>query len=305
MKKVKVWIEAMRLRTLPVSIAGVLAGLAMAIMLPAEKSFSLCTAVLCVVFAVLAQVASNFANEYYDYVGGLDRRGREGPRRGVTEGDISPRAMLLATWGTLAAACLVGLAIAWIGGWWLIAVGVFVAVGVFAYSAGPYPLSHHGLGEIAVVVFYGIIPVNFTYYVVTGTFAAETLWTSIAFGLMGANVLIVNNYRDYDDDRAVKKRTLAVLAGRRFSAYLYLINGVLAFFIMEGIFARWQASFSASTSVAAAWITRIPFFYICLHIILFSMLTRREGARLNPFLGMTAMLMAAFALAALILLVCS
>ena len=107
MKKVKVWIEAMRLRTLPVSIAGVLAGLAMAIMLPTEKTLSLCTAVLCVVFAVLAQVASNFANEYYDYVGGLDRRGREGPRRGVTEGDISPRAMLLATWGTLAAACFV------------------------------------------------------------------------------------------------------------------------------------------------------------------------------------------------------
>ena len=295
----------MRLRTLPVSIAGVLAGLAMAIMLPTEKTFSLGTAVLCVVFAVLAQVASNFANEYYDYVGGLDRRGREGPRRGVTEGDISPRAMLLATWGTLAAACFVGLAIAWIGGWWLIAVGVFVAVGVFAYSAGPYPLSHHGLGEIAVVVFYGIVPVNFTYYVVTGTFAAEMLWASIAFGLMGANVLIVNNYRDYDDDRAVKKRTLAVLAGRRFSAYLYLINGVLAFFIMEGIFARWQASVTAGTSVAAVWLTRIPFFYICLHIILFSMLTRREGARLNPLLGMTAMLMAAFSLAALILLVCS
>ena len=302
MRKIIIWIEAMRLRTLPVSLAGVMAGVAMALMYPGPRQFSLITAILCVTFALLAQIASNFANEYFDYVGGIDRRGREGPRRGVTEGDITPRAMLIATWSALALAGCAGLGIAWIGGWWLIAVGICVAVGVFAYSAGPYPLSHHALGEIAVVVFYGILPVTFTHYVLTGRFAVEALWTSIAFGLMGANVLIVNNYRDRDDDRAVKKRTLAVVAGRRFCAYLYLINGVLAFFIMTGILSCWTSA-NSTNATSAVWLARTPYFYILLHILLFSLLTRREGARLTTLLGMTASLMAAFALAILILLV--
>ena len=97
----KRWIEAMRLRTLPVSVAGVLAGVACAII---GGSFSAVPAVLCLLFAALAQIASNFGNEYYDYVNGLDRKGREGFRRGVTEGDISPTAMKVATFATLAVA---------------------------------------------------------------------------------------------------------------------------------------------------------------------------------------------------------
>ena len=207
MTRISPWIEAMRLRTLPVSVAGVLAGAAMAV---AYGKFSLCVAIACFVFAVLAQIASNFANEYYDFVGGLDRRGREGPRRGVTEGDITPRAMIIATLVTLAVACCVGLYIAFVGGWWLIAVGIAVAIGVFAYSAGPYPLSHHALGEVAVLVFFGIVPVYFTFYVMADQMEWPVFAVSIAIGLMGANVLIVNNYRDYDDDKSVGKRTLAV-----------------------------------------------------------------------------------------------
>ena len=100
----KKWIEAMRLRTLPVSISGVLAGIACAMM---GIDFSLVPALLCLLFAILAQIASNFANEYYDFKKGVDRKGREGFRRGVTEGDISPAAMKYATFGTLAAAAVV------------------------------------------------------------------------------------------------------------------------------------------------------------------------------------------------------
>ena len=151
----------MRLRTLPVSLAGVILAIGFAI---AQGEYEMTPAWLCLVFALLAQIASNFANEYYDYKSGLDKKGRVGPRRGVTEGDITPQAMKIATYATLAAACVVGcLLINW-SGWWLIGVGVLIAIGVIAYSSGPYPLSRHGLGEVAVLFFFGVIPVNFTYY---------------------------------------------------------------------------------------------------------------------------------------------
>ena len=112
MNTLKPWIEAMRLRTLPVSTAGVITGTAYAVH---AGSFAWIPFTLCLLFALLAQIASNFANEYFDFAAGLDRPGREGPRRGVTEGDISPRAMLGATIGTLSLACLVGLALVPIG----------------------------------------------------------------------------------------------------------------------------------------------------------------------------------------------
>jgi len=217
--KINSWIEATRLRTIPVSIAGVLTSIGYAVY---DNRFYWLPAVLCLLFAVLAQVASNFANEYYDFKRGFDKVGREGPRRSVTEGDISPKAMKTATFVTLGVACLVGLSLIYWGGLWLIAVGVLIALGVLAYSTGPYPLSHHCLGEVAVIVFFGITPVNLTYYIQTGCWSSDVMMASIAIGLMGANVIIVNNYRDIEDDRAVGKKTLTVVTGLKFSRLLYL-----------------------------------------------------------------------------------
>ena len=152
----------MRLRTLPVSVAGVFVALGFNI---AGGSFSALPASLCLIFAILCQIASNFANEYYDYRAGRDHIGREGPRRGVTEGDISARAMKYATFGVLAMAAVVGLSLTCWGGLWLIWVGALIGLGALAYSAGPWPLSTHCLGEVAVIAFFGIVPVNLTYYV--------------------------------------------------------------------------------------------------------------------------------------------
>ena len=140
----------MRLRTLPVSLAGVVTAAAYAVVYAGASGVRWMPVTLCFIFALLCQIASNFANEYYDFRAGFDRRGREGPRRGVTEGDITPRSMKLATYLTLAAGCLTGVALTLWGGLWLIASGVVVVVGVVAYSAGPYPLSHHGLGEVEI-----------------------------------------------------------------------------------------------------------------------------------------------------------
>lgn len=223
------WIEAMRLRTLPVSVAGVVAGCACAV---SDGCFRPVPAALCLVFAVLAQIASNFANEYFDFKAGFDTQRRVGPRRGVSCGDISPRAMLLATVGTLALACVVGCSLIFFGGWWLLPVGVFIALGALAYSAGPYPLSRHCLGEVAVVIFFGIVPVNLTYYVQALVFTRPVLLCSIAMGLLGAMVIMCNNYRDIDEDRRTGKHTVATVIGHRGMAWLYLAAGAAAYALL-------------------------------------------------------------------------
>lgn len=275
------WIEAMRLRTLPVSLAGVLFASGICV---AMHTVCVAALVLCALFAVLAQIASNFANEYYDYRDGLDRVGREGPRRGVTEGDITPRSMKVATFLTLGLACMVGcVLVALYGALWMYAAGVLIALGAMAYSAGPWPLSRHGLGEVAVVVFFGIVPVSLTCMVCGVAPSLTILMAGIGMGCLGANVLLVNNYRDRDDDLMVGKHTLVVMAGRPMGAAMYLCNGfIAAVFTMR----LWMAT--------GSWGWTGPVIYLILHISIFSMMMRRTGRALNPLLGMTAMLMFLF-----------
>lgn len=284
--RISVWIEAMRLRTLPVAVASIFCAFAYACM---DGNANWLPGILCLVFAVLAQISSNFANEYYDAIGGLDKKGRVGPRRGVTEGDITPKAMKIATFAVLAAACVIGCSLIYWGGWWLIAVGIAVAVGVVTYSAGPYPLSHHGLGEVAVICFFGIIPVNMTYYLMCGTWSTEVALASLSMGLMGANVLILNNYRDVDDDRAVGKSTLCVKWGRKTMLIIYLLNGIVAVALM---ISTWQ-------QFRRAWYV-IPLAYLAINSRLCLEIKYRDGARLNPMLGATSLNMLGYALAFLL-----
>lgn len=281
-KKIKTWVEAVRVRTLPVSIAGVLSGAACAV---TTGQYQILPIILCLLFAILAQTASNFANEYYDFRAGFDKAGREGPRRGVTEGDITPSSMRTATFVTLGLACGVGCSLIYWGGWWLIAVGLLIAIGVMAYSTGPYPLSHHGLGEIAVMIFFGIIPVNFTCYLATGSFSTLSVISSVITGLMGTKVLLVNNYRDQPDDAAVGKRTLAVIFGTRFASLFYMFNGIVA--------AVLAFSYLPGCSYISAG-------YLVCHLFLYNFMRTHRGAVLNPILGMTACLMLLFSILQLV-----
>jgi len=275
--RVAVWIEAMRLRTLPASVSGVLAGVAVAMQ---RGHFDWLPALLCLLFALAAQVGSNFANEYYDFRDGLDKPGREGFRRGVTEGDISPLAMQRAMAMAFGIAALFGLSLIYWGGWWLILAGVFIFIGALSYSAGPFPLSRNAMGEIAVVVFYGLIPVSFTFYLQTGYFSGYDFLAGLAVGLLSANILIVNNYRDYDDDKEVGKLTTAVVFGRNAVAWAYLVNGLLAVGLTIGLW------------LAAGAITLIfPAIYLVGHFVLWAYLRQHSGHRLNPALGLTALLL--------------
>ncbi len=277
------WIEAMRLRTLPVSVAGVVMATGLCFL---TTMFDPVPLLLCLVFAVLAQIASNFANEYYDFKAGLDSPGREGPRRGVTEGDITPRAMLIATFATLSAACAVGLCLVNYGGWWLIIAGIVIALGVLAYSTGPYPLSHHALGEVSVLFFFGIIPVNLTFYTATLSIEPDVILASVSVGLMGANVLIVNNYRDAASDAAVGKNTIAVKFGRIFASRLYLFNGYIAVALMIPLWLMLSP---------VSWV--IPVIYLVLHTALWNSLNKLSGSALTPVLGKTAVIMLAYSIA--------
>lgn len=275
--RVKVWIEAMRLRTLPASLSGVIAGVAVAMQ---RGHFDWLPALLCLLFALAAQIGSNFANEYYDYRDGLDKPGREGFRRGVTEGDITPQAMHRATALAFAIAAAIGCSLIWWGGWWLILAGVFILIGALSYSAGPFPLSRNALGEIAVVVFYGLIPVGFTFYLQTGYFSYNDFLAGLAIGLLSANILIVNNYRDHDDDASVGKLTTAVVFGRNAVATAYLVNGFLAVLLTIGLWLD-----------AGKWCLVFPGLYLAGHISLWVYLRRHQGHELNRALGLTAMLM--------------
>ena len=280
-KKIKIWIECARLRTLPVSVAGVSMASGIAVL---YHRFEWLPALLCFAFAVLAQVVSNFANEYYDFLRGTDKKGRVGPRRGVTEGDITPGLLLRATIGTLAVACAVGCGLIPFGGWWLIPVGILIAVFAFAYSAGPYPLSYHGLGDVAVLVFFGLVTVNLTFYLQAGYFAPLTILASVTIGLMGVNVLLVNNYRDVDDDREAHKRTTVVIFGRKVASAAYLINGYVGISLLAPL---WFA--------APLWVLAVPALYLVLHTVTWNRLTHSDGAALNPLLGATARNMLIFA----------
>ena len=278
------WIEAMRLRTLPVSIAGVIAGTACAIL---SDSFKGIPALLCLTFAILAQIAANFANEYYDYKNGIDKKGRAGFRRSVTEGEIAPKAMKAATFITLGIAAAVGCALLIYGPWWLIIAGILIFCFALAYSAGPYPLSHHGLGDIAVIIFFGIVPVVLTWYLQTSSWDSVdiVIETSVAIGLLAANVLVVNNYRDMEDDASVGKCTTVVIFGRRIMSTVYLLSGFIGMLVMTPVWLDMAVAFRA-----------VPMIYLALHIRTWYCLRQSSGSAINPILGRTAINLLIFAL---------
>lgn len=284
MKQLKIWIEALRLRTLPVSLSGVVIAVALA---HYRGCLQWTPAVLCLLFALLAQIVSNLANEYYDYLRGADKKGRVGPRRGVTEGDIKPDTLKWVTVCTLVAACAVGCGLLFYGPWWLLVVGVVIALAALAYSAGPYPLSYHGLGEAAVFVFFGLVPVNLTYFIQSGAFDAIVVFASISIGLMGVNVLLVNNYRDMEDDIDAGKHTSVVIFGRKLAATAYLINGFVAVSILSPLWVR--------LTLFSSWLCLVPaVVYLGIHTSNWWKLCHSTGAALNPLLGATARAMLLF-----------
>lgn len=270
----KSWVEAARPKTLPASLSPVLLACVLAW---CEGAFRWIPAVLCFGVALLAQIASNFANDYFDFKKGADKDDRLGPERAVAQGWISPKAMLRATFLTLGLACVCGCMLLFFAGWELIPVGVAIALCVLAYSAGPFPLAYNGLGDVCVVLFYGIIPVCFTYYVQASSFSLLSFILSISLGLLSTNILVVNNYRDYVQDKAARKRTTVVLFGRGFARAFYLVNGIVAFLLAIPLLFE-----------APIWLIVLFAAFFTLFITTWRELYRFEGKELNKTLAHTA-----------------
>ena len=230
-----IWLAATRPRTLPAALAPVVVGSALAWR---DGHFIAVAALLCLLFAVLVQIGTNFANDYYDFVLGADTAARVGPRRAVAAGLIAPATMKRAMWVVFAVAFASGLSlIAW-GGPWLLAVGVASIAGGIAYTGGPWPLGYHGLGDVFVFIFFGLVAVGTTYFVQAGRVTGDALLAALPIGLLAANILVVNNYRDVETDAAAGKRTLVVRFGRGFARAQFNASLLLAFAVPAGLGAR-------------------------------------------------------------------
>ena len=190
------------------------------------------SAVNCLAFAVLLQIATNFENDYQDFVRGADTAERRGPRRAVASGWVSPGAMRLAARLTFGLAFLVGLGLVAAGGWVLIPLGMLCTLCGYLYTGGPKPLAYNGLGDVFVFVFFGLVAVGGTHLVLAGSVTAASLLAGASIGLLAVNLLVVNNTRDIETDGPAGKRTLAVRIGEYASKRQYRVQLFLAYLLL-------------------------------------------------------------------------
>jgi 1,4-dihydroxy-2-naphthoate polyprenyltransferase len=250
--RASIWIGAMRLRTLPAAVAPVLVGAALAWR---DGKFDPAAAGLCLGFALLVQIGTNFANDYYDFVRGADTAARVGPRRAVAAGLIAPTTMKAAMIAVFAAAFACGLGLLAWGGPWLLAIGVASIVSGYAYTGGPWPLAYIGLGDVFVFFFFGLVAVGGTYFVQAGRVTVDAVLAGVPIGLLAANILVVNNYRDAETDAVAGKRTLVVRLGRGAARVQFGVSLAVALAMPLVFFARGQRAWCLLPLVLAplAW----------------------------------------------------
>jgi 1,4-dihydroxy-2-naphthoate octaprenyltransferase len=231
MSKWKIWLLAARQKTLPAAAAGVVTGTALAWW---DGQFAFLPALAALLAALLLQVGSNLANDVFDYERGADARRVAGPLRVTQAGLLRPAQVKIGMGVVFAVAVLLGLYLAWVGGWPIVVIGLTAIVAAIAYTAGPFPLGYHGLGEVFVFLFFGLAAVNGTYYVQAGGLTAATAWLSVSVGLLIVNILVVNNLRDLETDRAAGKRTLATRIGARATRWQYVLLFLSALLVPVG-----------------------------------------------------------------------
>lgn len=222
------WFAAIRPKTLPVGTAPILVGCGFAWR---YGVFDPLPALAALVGALLIQIGTNLANDYYDHKRGADNADRTGPARASASGWIKPKQVLTAAVLSFSLAAVTGLYLIYVAGWPILVVGVVSILSGYLYTGGPYPLGYHGLGDLFVFVFFGLVATIGTYYVQDQTIPHGVVLGGAAMGFLAAAVLVVNNLRDIDTDRNAGKRTLAVLIGRRATQVEYLVLLVLAYAI--------------------------------------------------------------------------
>lgn len=290
----KAWILAARPKTLTGAAVPVMIGIACAVAMYGWCGIRVVPAVLCMLFALIMQVDANFINDYFDFMKGTDDEQRLGPKRACAQGWITASAMRSGLFVTTLLACIVGLPLVYYGGWEMIMVGLACVVFCFLYTIS---FSYIGLGDLLVLVFFGIVPVCMTYWLTAPPTALTSIpfavvLMSIACGLIIDTLLVVNNYRDIENDRRSGKLTLIVRIGERGGLFLYLMLGLVGTIlaIVGVVLLDWHDG---------QWTQSLLIIYTPFHTWAFNeMRYIRKGAELNRVLGMTARNMFIFGLLA-------
>jgi 1,4-dihydroxy-2-naphthoate octaprenyltransferase len=269
------WVGAARPKTLAAGAAPVLVGTALA---AADGHRSILPALACLAGSLLIQVGCNFANDYFDHKKGADTPDRIGPARAVAQGWIQPRQMALATGLSLGLAFCVGMYLIALGGWPILAIGLASLLCAVAYTGGPMPLAYVGLGDLFVLLFFGLAAVVGTYWVQASQAPVQVWVAGLAMGLLATAILVVNNLRDRHTDAAADKRTLAVRLGPAAARWEFTLLQIGAFASIGGLvllgqagpgwMLSWLALPLAIQEIRAIWIT--------------------DGPALNPHLGRAA-----------------
>lgn len=268
------WAEGARPRTLPAAIAPVVVGTGLAIN---ADSLRIGRACLALVVALALQIGVNFANDYSDGIRGTDNK-RVGPVRLVGQGMASPRNVRLAAFIAFGIACLAGLALVIATqAWWLLIVGVACVSAAWLYTGGPKPYGYHGLGEVFVLIFFGLVPVVGTYFVQTGAITLAAVIASIGVGTLACAVLVTNNLRDLPSDQQAGKNTLAVRIGVQRTRTLYVVCIITT------------AITTLSTAVLTSWLVLLALAILIIAPIRL-ILSGATGPALIPALKQTGLL---------------
>jgi 1,4-dihydroxy-2-naphthoate octaprenyltransferase len=290
------WLMAARPHTLPAAAAPVIVGTGLAVQ---EGLFAPLPALAAFLGAALIQIGTNFANDYYDAVKGVDTDDREGFTRVTQSGLIAPESVKRATYLTFALAILVGVYLVAVGGLPILVIGLASVASGFAYAGGPYPLGSHGLGDLFVFVFFGVVAVMGTFYVQAaqvlagpfptgipeGTVTLAAFVASLPVAAISTNILVVNNVRDLETDREAEKLTLAVLVGYRASRAEFV--GLLALAYAVPFWFWLVAGFAP---VVLLPVVTVPY----AAAIARTVLTDSSGDALNPALERTGKLLAGY-----------
>ena len=280
--RTQAWILATRPRTLSAAAAPVVAGSGFAV---ADGVFAQLPALAALLGALFIQIATNLANDYYDFVKGGDTAERLGPVRVTQAGILPPEAVFRGMLVTLGLATLTGVYLASVAGWPVIAIGLLSMLMGVCYTGGPYPLSYHGLGDVFVFVFFGPVATATTYYVQAQAWSPGAIVAGAGLGAFSTAMLVVNNLRDRETDGAAGKRTLAVRFGDGFSVMQYFasLTAATAVPVVGVVMMDW----SPWTLLAlAGWLPCIPAGLRVMAVLQAPEAVDRRT--LNPALGMTA-----------------
>jgi 1,4-dihydroxy-2-naphthoate octaprenyltransferase len=242
---IRAWVIASRPRTLPAAIVPVLVGAAMAAreLILNERPFNWLVFVAALVSSLLIQIGTNTTNDVADYLKGADKN-RKGPQRVTQSGLLTPRQVIIGTVVIFALAALLGVYLISVGGVPILIIGALSIIAGVAYTAGPYPLAYHGLGDLFAFLFFGVIAVCGTYFVLTLEMNWWVVLASVPVACLVTAIIVANNLRDIESDRAANKRTFAVILGdtntrRYFGILIYAALFVAAFVLIMGSTSLW------------------------------------------------------------------